>query len=32
VQLFSGVAVFVTGMLLLWARTSSVGWSFMKRS
>lgn len=32
VQLFSGIAVFVTGMLLLWARTSSVGWSFMKRS
>lgn len=32
VQLFSGTAIFVTSMLLLWARIDAVGWSLRKRA
>lgn len=32
VQLFSGITIFITGMLLLWARIAVVGWTFKKKA
>ncbi|KEF51181.1 uncharacterized protein A1O9_12795 [Exophiala aquamarina CBS 119918] len=32
VQLFSGITIFITGLLLLWARIAAVGWDFKKRA
>ena len=32
VQLFSGVTIFLTGVLLLWTRIAVVGWSIKKRA
>lgn len=32
VQLFSGVAIFITGCLLLWSRVDAIGWKLRKRA
>lgn len=32
VQLFSGITIFITCMLLLWARVGAVGWTLRKRA